>query len=177
MPLKRLAAILSVCAGLGFSREAQPSDPFFGRNAPCEDWVNNKVYQPGERITYQDDGYEARIQVPVNTPPIPSDNGWFWTPTDSCSLGLPPSNLSYSNNPANYTVGTAIAPNNPSYAGGAPTGYSVNPALPTGLSFDTLSGVITGNPSLASPAAAYVITARNVAGSVADTLTLTVSPG
>ncbi|MGO8969787.1 MAG: hypothetical protein ACLQDQ_09475, partial [Myxococcaceae bacterium] len=48
--------------------------------------------------------------------------------------GTAPSNLAYSTNPATYTKGVAIPQNTPTSSGGAVASYSVQSALPTGLS-------------------------------------------
>jgi hypothetical protein len=87
---------------------------------------------------------------------------------------LPPSNLTYANNPAVYTVGTAIPPNFPTSSGGAVSGYSTSPALPAGLSISPSSGVISGTP-LAASAGTYVVTATNSAGSTTVSLAITVN--
>ena len=86
---------------------------------------------------------------------------------------LPPSNLTYANNPAVYTVGTAIPPNFPTSSGGAVSGYSTSPALPAGLSISPSSGVISGTP-LAVSAGTYVVTATNSAGSTTVSLSITI---
>lgn len=44
-------------------------------------------------------------------------------------------------------------------------GYSVSPGLPTGLSFDTATGTISGTPTVVSPATDYTVIASNVDGS------------
>jgi PKD repeat protein len=87
---------------------------------------------------------------------------------------LPPSNLTYSTNPAPYIVGIAIAANNPSSGGGAVASYSVAPALPAGLTLSTTTGVITGTPTAASPSANYTVTAANTSGSTTVALAITV---
>ena len=89
----------------------------------------------------------------------------------------PPRELTYSTNPAIYTAGVPIAENRPSSTGGAVTSYSISPALPTGLHFDTPSGVISGTPDAASALRNYVVTAANSAGSTSATLRITISPG
>jgi len=53
-----------------------------------------------------------------------------------------PTNLQYAS-PVSYSVGTAIATNSPSNAGGGITSYAVAPALPAGLSLNTTTGDIT----------------------------------
>ena len=86
-----------------------------------------------------------------------------------------PSALSYANNPAIYTKGVAITNNTPSSAGGAVVTYSITPSLPTGLSFDTASGVISGTPVALSAATDYMVTATNTGGSATVTLRITVN--
>ena len=67
--------------------------------------------------------------------------------------------LTYSVNPAVYTVGTAISSNTPSNSGSAVFSYSVSPALPAGLSLDSFTGVIFGTPTAAAATAGYTVTA------------------
>ncbi|MBI4911897.1 MAG: putative Ig domain-containing protein [Acidobacteria bacterium] len=87
---------------------------------------------------------------------------------------LPPTELSYTSNPATYTKGTPIPPNIPSNAGGAIVTYSVDPALPPGLFLDPTRGGITGTPSGVSPSAPFTVTGSNSGGSTSTTLQLTV---
>jgi hypothetical protein len=77
-------------------------------------------------------------------------------------------------NPAEYDVGTAIAPNTPTCGGGAVERYVVSPALPAGLVMDGVSGVISGTPTSPALLASYRVTASNAAGSTAADLTITV---
>jgi hypothetical protein len=85
-----------------------------------------------------------------------------------------PKDLAYPS-PQTYTVGQAIAPLRPTITGIA-TSYSVAPPLPSGLTLDTVIGVITGTPTTTAGAAGYVITARNESGSTTFTLTISVQP-
>ena len=87
---------------------------------------------------------------------------------------VPPTGLSYSTNPAVYTVGAVIAPNTPSIGGGAVASYSVSPPLPAGLALNSTTGVITGNPNAVTATAIYNVTANNAAGSTTGSLTITV---
>jgi alpha-tubulin suppressor-like RCC1 family protein len=86
----------------------------------------------------------------------------------------PPAGLSYATNPATYTRGVAITPDTPSIAGGPVSGWMINPALPSGLTFSTGTGVISGTPAAPASTGFYVVTASNSAGSTTTTLTLTV---
>jgi len=52
--------------------------------------------------------------------------------------------------------------------------YSISPALPTGLNFDTTTGIITGTPASATPATTYNITANTSAGNISAKLTISV---
>ncbi len=88
---------------------------------------------------------------------------------------MAPSNLSYTTNPAIYTKGEAITDNSPSSAGGAVVSYSISPALPAGLSFDTATGVISGKPTELSAAAHYTVRATNTGGRARVTLRITVN--
>lgn len=86
-----------------------------------------------------------------------------------------PSGLTYSTDPADYPVGVAIQPNGPRCSGGAPTSYSVSPALPAGLRLDAATGVISGTPVSVSAAGTYAVTASNAAGSATAGVRITVS--
>jgi hypothetical protein len=88
---------------------------------------------------------------------------------------LPPSGLTYSSNPATYVIGQPITANTPSSSGGAVTSYSITPALPSGLNFNTTSGVIAGTPTVLSAASNYTVTATNGAGSAQATVNVTVA--
>jgi len=110
----------------------------------------------------------------------PSDTADYNTLETNVSLTVtvaPPSGLSYSSAGVNAMVGQPIAPLTvASVSGGAVTGYSVSPTLPSGLSIDGTTGTISGTPSAASPAATYTVTASNSAGSTSTGLLIGVSP-
>jgi len=89
---------------------------------------------------------------------------------------MAPSSLTYSDNPAVYTVGTAIPPNVPTSSGGAVATYSVARALPPQLSLSPSSGIISGTPTATSALATYVVTASNAVGSTTANLSITVNP-
>ncbi|MHC4093854.1 MAG: putative Ig domain-containing protein [Planctomycetota bacterium] len=86
----------------------------------------------------------------------------------------PPANLSYAT-PVNYVTGTTIAPNQPTSTGGPIDSYAISPMLPTGLNFNTSTGIISGTPMATSAAADYTVTATNTAGNANATVNITVS--
>jgi hypothetical protein len=88
----------------------------------------------------------------------------------------PPSDLSYSPSATNAVVGAAIGNLTPTVTGTV-TNYSVNPALPSGLSIDASSGVISGTPTTAAASANYTVTASNAGGSTQADVTIAVGKG
>ena len=87
---------------------------------------------------------------------------------------LTPPVIAYSPSSKTYPVGVAIAAWTPSNTGGLATSWSIAPALPTGLSFSTSSGQITGTPSAACASAPYAVTATNAAGNGTTTVTVSI---
>lgn len=85
-----------------------------------------------------------------------------------------PSGLSYSTPSAIYLVGQLITDNVPAKTGTV-TSWSINPALPAGLSFNTTTGVISGTPASVHSATLYTITASNSGGSTTATILITVN--
>lgn len=84
-----------------------------------------------------------------------------------------PANLSYPVLTTVFGVGVTIANDSPTVTGTV-THYSVNPPLPSGLVLDSITGILSGTPGIASAAINYVITAANVAGSTTRALNFTV---
>src|SRR5262245_8728028 len=105
---------------------------------------------------------------------------WFTVCAILCLVGCggggdggrppPPSALSYPS-PVTAIVGTAITTLSPTVMGSV-TSYSVNPALPSGLLLDSVTGVIYGTPAATAPQATYTITATNAYGSTTFRLLL-----
>ncbi|MFN8273799.1 MAG: putative Ig domain-containing protein [Flavobacteriaceae bacterium] len=84
-----------------------------------------------------------------------------------------PNTLTYPS-PNVFTVGSAIASLVPSISGNV-TSFSIAPALPSGLSFDTSTGVISGTPTAVSATAIYTVTANNSGGSTSFGISITVN--
>jgi len=90
---------------------------------------------------------------------------------------IPPTSLGYSNNPAVFTVGTALVSgtkNLPTSSGGVVVSYSITPALPAGLALNS-QGETRGTPTVASPTTVYTVMAVNSGGSTTASLTITVN--
>lgn len=102
-------------------------------------------------------------------------DGPYSSPSNTVIPAQAPSALTYSANPAVYTKGVSIAPNVPANAGGHVVSYSVSPALPAGLSFDTSTGTLSGAPTGLLTTRSYTITASNAGGSTTASLTVTVN--
>src|SRR5665213_159663 len=97
----------------------------------------------------------------------------------TATLTLAPATVVYSTNPATYCAGLAIAANSPTTtSGGTPTGYTVSPALPAGLTLNAGTGVISGNPTTTAGVATaiYTVTASNSCGSTTVGVSITISP-
>lgn len=76
-----------------------------------------------------------------------------------------PASLSYATPDALYVTSEPIVPNMPQVTGGPASAFSVSPALPAGLSLNTLTGAITGTPTVLQRQATYTVTASNSVGS------------
>jgi Putative Ig domain len=85
--------------------------------------------------------------------------------------------LSYGAENPSYPHGTAISNNTPTYTGPgiAPTSYSVLPSLPSGLSINGSTGVISGTPSSATANAAYTVTATGGGATAITILNITIT--
>jgi alpha-tubulin suppressor-like RCC1 family protein len=87
----------------------------------------------------------------------------------------PPAGLVYATNPATYAKDTSITNNTPSSSGGPVDSYSISPSLPTGLTFSTSTGIISGTPTAVAATASYTVTATNSVGSTTATVNIVVN--
>jgi hypothetical protein len=83
-----------------------------------------------------------------------------------------PSDLNYTT-PNVFTIDETITDLEPTVSG-ENLMFSIDSALPNGLSFDTATGIISGTPTELSAATDYVVTATNSGGSVSFTVSIAV---
>ena len=102
-----------------------------------------------------------------------TDAGVFIRPIRAFGLLSSPS-FTLSSTSENKTVKTALTGYSISSSGGAISSFSISPAAPAGLTFDTSSGLLTGSPLSVAGATTYTITGTNASGSSTATFTLTV---
>jgi hypothetical protein len=88
----------------------------------------------------------------------------------------PPSSLAYNTNSAMFTKDISITPLIPTLSGTA-TSYLVSPALPSGLSLNSVTGVISGTPHATQASVAYTVTASNASGSTTTVISIGVVDG
>jgi hypothetical protein len=83
--------------------------------------------------------------------------------------------FSLSSNSENKTVNSSISGYTVSSTGGAISSYSISPAAPAGLTFNTTTGLLSGSPTVVAAATTYTISGINEMGSSTQTFTLTVT--
>jgi DNA-binding beta-propeller fold protein YncE len=98
--------------------------------------------------------------------------------------GVSPSGLAYQTPAPVYVAGVAITPDVPAANSTIPTGsaYSVSPDLPSGLSMDSSTGIVTGTPAAVPSTivppppstATYTVTATSATGNTTAPLTITI---
>jgi hypothetical protein len=98
-------------------------------------------------------------------------SGTSSTPTPPTT---PVSNLSYPQASIAATTGQPISVNTPTITG-TPTSYTVNPALPAGLSLSSTTGAISGTPTAVTAQTTYTVTASNSLGSTTATVQIAVN--
>ncbi|MFZ4715328.1 MAG: putative Ig domain-containing protein [Bacteriovoracaceae bacterium] len=75
-----------------------------------------------------------------------------------------------------YGSSMSISPTSLNNNGATITNFTVYPDLPSGLSIDTSTGVISGIPTTGATTTTYTVTATNSAGSSTQKVTFTVAP-
>lgn len=86
------------------------------------------------------------------------------------TLSVPPAPaFTLSQSAETITAGTAIGGYSINSTGGGISSYSIAPAARNGLSFNTLTGRLTGTPTISDTGTVYTITGTNVTGSASAT--------
>ena len=83
--------------------------------------------------------------------------------------------ITYSPSSFTLTNGTAMTTATATNTGGSVTSWSISPALPSGLTFETSNGTIWGTPTEVSSSTSYTVTATNPGGSGTATVTIQVN--
>ncbi|HEY3401612.1 MAG TPA: putative Ig domain-containing protein [Geothrix sp.] len=137
-----------------------------GTAAALAEVSNRRQYQwTGTAVTAQ----YVQVTVAGNGSWIFQDEIEVW----SASTLSAPTKLQYPQITLNATVGSPVAADTPTVTGSV-SSWSINPALPAGLSLSTANGSISGTPTVASSTTAYTVTAANSYGSTTATVTATV---
>lgn len=85
----------------------------------------------------------------------------------------PPSGLMYTPNSVTTVINNAFSAN-PSVSGSVEN-YSISPELPEGVTINSITGVISGTPTVTSASTKYTVTASNSVGSTTAVFELTVN--
>jgi hypothetical protein len=88
--------------------------------------------------------------------------------------GAAPS-IAYSSPYYGLTANVAAQPITPTVSGGTVVSWSISPALPAGLTFDTTKGAISGTPTVATAPSTYTVTATVSGGQSKATITLAIA--
>ena len=119
-------------------------------------------------------GTPAALMAATSFTITATNSGGSTTYTTTLTVNdVAPSALTYPSREA-FVRGTAIQAMTPTASGGTVISYTIAPALPAGLAFNTSTGEITGTPTAVAAAANYVVTATNSGGSTTATLSLQV---
>ena len=95
---------------------------------------------------------------------------------DSCRDMMAPSQLNFGLGELSLVSGLEMQTLTPSFQGDGPQYWLVNPRLPSGISLDPDSGVISGTPELPTPSSNYTLIASNAAGSASFVIQIEVHP-
>lgn len=96
------------------------------------------------------------------------------TVTNTNIQTLAPPVISYAPSSYAYLTNAAITAITPSNTGGAVSSYAIVGTLPTGLSFSTTTGQVTGTPTALKALTTYSVTATNASGSSTTTVEIVV---
>lgn len=145
-----------------FMRSIYFTDKNTGYAVGAEGWILKTINAGASWVEQVQNSGTTRnlLSVAVTSSGLAFAVGEWGTVITSPSI---PTHFIYPQSITSYPVGVPIQPISPLLSVGDK--YSVSPALPVGLSLDSLTGVISGNPTQPAPTATYAVTARNSLGS------------
>lgn len=154
------ASVVRTIAGLGGGSHASISP---------DDSIVYVAYGQTQKWAKTSDGSTGTITLPTQTPNNDTPRTIVWAqPVES-------PNITLSRSSATTSVGDAVSLYSISNSGGSVKSYSISPtSLPAGLTFSTVTGLITGTPTATQVATSYTITARNNGGTSSQSFSLTV---
>ena len=89
---------------------------------------------------------------------------------------VPPNTIIYSPHTMTLEKDTAMSPVTPTASGGSVSTWEIAPDLPSGLSFDSATGTISGTPTvLQLNSVAYTVWANNTGGSASTTVNIAIN--
>lgn len=83
-------------------------------------------------------------------------------------------NISYAPSSNTFTYGITIPNLLPTNSGGTIASFSISPSLPSGLSFNTTTGLISGTPTAPHAVTNYTVTATNAGGNSTFVVSITI---
>ncbi|MDM0112748.1 kelch repeat-containing protein [Variovorax sp. J22R133] len=90
---------------------------------------------------------------------------------------VPPAGLHYTRDAVVYELGQQVDPNAPTHSAGPIDRYTVDPALPDGLSMDPVTGIISGTPKVLAAPVVHAVTGSSACGSTSTSLQIAVITG
>ena len=116
------------------------------------------------------------IPAPVSySPPTGTTTTTSSTTSTSTTVALAAPVFTLSSGSETKAQNTAITGYTIGSTGGVIASYSISPSAPTGTSFNTSTGLLSGTPSSVQSATTYTITATNATSSASQTFSLTVT--
>lgn len=121
-------------------------------------------------------GTPTATQASTNYTITATNSAGTGTTVISITVNLaPPSALTYTGSPYIFLQNTGISPLTPTFTGTV-TSCSASPTLPTGLTINNTTCVISGTPTGTQAATGYTITASNAFGNTTANINIAVNP-
>jgi hypothetical protein len=126
----------------------------------------------GGTFTLSYTGASAGVST-ITVTAVDADGATATRSFDVTVFGLTPATQTFAGESGTALITSAYTP----IGFTTPPTFSISPSLPTGLSIDATTSVITGTPTESQTVTAYVVSATNGTQSATAALNLTISPG